>query len=138
MLLSSRHFAECAQSGAGTRSGAADCAHSTKVGYRLSSRWPVTGSSRNSESSPWCALKLKRCESEPAMLENEPVMGGSFQLSWTNFGIELMSVSEWSTEFCFAHGEMTSSGSRGPYPQRPFWPANGGLVTVLPHKPRPL
>src|ERR1019366_5152486 len=73
-------------------------AHSRREGWcyrRCDPRgWPVIGSSRNSELSPWCALKLKRFDSDPAMLENEPVMGGRFQLLWTNFGIELMSVSE--------------------------------------------
>ena len=40
-----------------------------------------------------------------------------------------------STKFCFAHGEITSSGVRGPTPQRSF--CAGGVV-VEPHLPGPL
>ncbi len=40
------------------------------------------------------------------------------QLSSMNFVIEACSVAVWSTKFVFAYGEMTSSGSRGPGPQR--------------------
>ena len=41
------------------------------------------------------------------------------QLSSMNWLIEAWLVSVWSTKLDFAQGEMTSSGSRGPRPQRP-------------------
>ena len=39
--------------------------------------------------------------------------------------IELWSLMLPSTKFVFAHGEITSSGSLGPKPQRPCSPASG-------------
>jgi hypothetical protein len=33
--------------------------------------------------------------------------------------IEVWSVTEWSTQFFLAYGEITRSGRRGPYPHRP-------------------
>ena len=44
----------------------------------------------------------------------DPSMGGRCQFSSTKARIELWSVSVWSTTLCFAIGEMTSSGRRGP------------------------
>jgi hypothetical protein len=43
-----------------------------------------------------------------------------FQLSSMNRRIEVCSVIVWSTKFWRAYGETTSSGRRGPYPQRPL------------------
>src|SRR5690348_519633 len=67
--------------------------------------------------------------SDPALASNDaspirPV----FQLSSMNRVIEDWSVVALSTKFDFANGETTSSGSRGPYPQRPWYPPAGWLV----------
>src|SRR5262245_55474223 len=75
--------------------------------------------------------------SVPAIASDEPAMGGSDQLSSRNRRIEDWSVRVWSTALVLAHGEMTSNGSRGPYPQRPFWPPSGVCAVVSPHSPVP-
>src|SRR6202051_1603337 len=72
-----------------------------------------------------------------------PIRWPSNQLSSTKRMIELWSVTEWSTKFCFAHGERTSKGCLGPYPQRPSaWRFEGltpgNDVVAAPQAPGPV
>jgi len=72
------------------------------------------------------------------MASKEPSIVGRCQLSSTNFRMEDWSVTVWSMKLCFAHGEMTNSGRRGPKPQRPFSPPSGVCLVVSPHSPVPV
>lgn len=57
------------------------------------------------------------------------------QLSSMKRRIDNWSVTRWSMKSCFAKGEMTSKGSRGPYPQRPFCAVPPSCVAVVPQLP---
>ena len=50
----------------------------------------------------------------PERLVERALIAGRPQLSSMKLMIDDWSVRVWSTAFCFAHGETTSSGSRGP------------------------
>src|SRR6202042_2546472 len=66
-------------------------------------------------------LKANALSRLPAAESAEPLpIRPRPQLSSMNRGIDAWSVNVLSTKFCFAHGEMTSSGWRGPTPQRSF------------------
>jgi hypothetical protein len=60
--------------------------------------------------------------------EAPPPSAGRCQFCSTNFTTEECSVSVLSTWFCAAYGEITSSGRRGPTPQRAWMPSMAGLV----------
>src|SRR5262249_49116853 len=72
---------------------------------------------------------------EASAWSNEPAIGGRPQLYSMKFGIDARSLRFESTAFRLAHGEMSSSGWRGPKPQRPCWPASG---VPEPHWPAPV
>jgi len=59
-------------------------------------------------------LKSNMLSRLPELASALPEMVGSPQLSSTNLVIDAWLVSVWSTKLVFAHGEMTSSGCRGP------------------------
>src|SRR5713226_7751478 len=66
-------------------------------------------------------LKSNMLFNVPVVASVEPLpIRPRFQLSSMNRKIEDWSVIESSMKFCFAQGEITSSGNRGPKPQRPF------------------
>src|SRR5580658_396692 len=69
---------------------------------------PVVGFRMNKSLSTSC-LKLNICVMEFAIVSNEPapMRSPSSQLSSTKWIVELWSVTEWSTKFRFAHGEIT-------------------------------
>ena len=84
---------------------------------------PVTGLRKSlpRPSSPTpCFLKSNMLFRLPEIESKLPEMAGSPQLPSMNLVIEAWLVSVWSTKLDFAQGEMTSSGSRGPRPQRPL------------------
>lgn len=93
---------------------------------------PLAGSSRN-RPSPWpWSRKSNIAFRLPATASMLPGMRGRPQLSSTNRMIEDWSVSVWSTALRLAQGEITRNGCRGPYPQRPCWPAMGVPVPQAP------
>ncbi len=61
----------------------------------------------------------------------DPAIAGRCQLYSMKLTIEDWSLRLLSTAFCPAHGETTSSGRRGPRPQRPCSPASGAAVCGL-------
>jgi hypothetical protein len=66
---------------------------------------------------------------------NDPLMWPRRQLPSMKRMIEAWFVRVLSTKLARAHGEMTSSGSRGPKPHRPSWPPSDG---PLPQAPVPV
>ncbi len=99
---------------------------------------PVTGLrkslARSSSPTPRF-LKSNMLFRLPEIESKLPEMAGSPQLPSMNLVIEAWLVSVWSTKLDFAQGEMTSSGSRGPRPQRPCSPAS---AVPAPHAPAPV
>jgi hypothetical protein len=81
-------------------------------------------------------LKLNIWLMELAMPSNDPppILCPLSQLSSTKRMTEVWSVTVWSTAFSSAHGEITISGCRGPYPQRP---RACGLFELMPGKDWP-
>src|SRR5262249_30029348 len=75
--------------------------------------WPVVGSRISLSSGP--LVKSSRFKSEPACASNEwsPILPVC-QLSSMKRRIDDWSVTVWSTKLCFAKGEITSNGRRGP------------------------
>src|SRR6478609_2532671 len=81
-------------------------------------------------------LKSNALSSVPADESADSLpMWPRFQLCSMNWVIDACSVNVLSTKFWRAHGEITSSGVRGPTPQRSFWV---GAFVSEPHLPGPL
>src|SRR6266568_5034553 len=84
-------------------------------------------------------LKSNMLFNVPAIASVEPFpIRPRSQLSSMTRKIEDWSVIESSMKFCFAQGETTSRGNRGPKPQRPFWvPPVTSLALGEPQLPGP-